>query len=157
MPSASELHGGAPRGDRVGVDRDLVADISRGVEHHAVDRDGHATPAGPPGGGSCRAARTCRTARSRRYAAAGHGIPTFLGFVLAGLVPLLAYLLPWFDGARFAAATALALATLFAVGASRALFTGCGRLASGLEMLLVGALATAVAYGVGALGASLIG
>ena len=34
---------------------------------------------------------------------------------------------------------ALALATLFAVGASRALFTGCGRLASGLEMLLVGA------------------
>ena len=69
-------------------------------------------------------------------AAAGHGIATFLGFVLAGLVPLLAYLLPWFDGARFAAATALALATLFAVGASRALFTGCGRLASGLEMLL---------------------
>ena len=50
-------------------------------------------------------------------AAAGHGIATFLGFVLAGLVPLLAYLLPWFDGARFAAATALALATLFAVGA----------------------------------------
>ena len=90
-------------------------------------------------------------------AAAGHGIATFLGFVLAGLVPLLAYLLPWFDGARFAAATALALATLFAVGASRALFTGCGRLASGLEMLLVGALATAVAYGVGALGAALIG
>jgi VIT1/CCC1 family predicted Fe2+/Mn2+ transporter len=75
-------------------------------------------------------------------AAAGHGIGIFLGFVLAGLVPLLAYLLPWFDGARFAAATALALATLFAVGASRALFTGRGWLASGLEMLLVGALAT---------------
>ena len=32
----------------VGVDRDLVDDMSRGVEHHAVDRDGHATPAGQP-------------------------------------------------------------------------------------------------------------
>jgi VIT1/CCC1 family predicted Fe2+/Mn2+ transporter len=90
-------------------------------------------------------------------AAAGHGAATFLGFILAGLVPLLAYLLPWFERERFVAATALALATLFAVGASRAFFTGRGWLASGLEMLLVGALATAVAYGVGALGAALIG
>jgi vacuolar iron transporter family protein len=90
-------------------------------------------------------------------AAAGHGIATFFGFVLAGLVPLLAYLLPWFDGLRFVAATALALATLFAVGTGRAFFTGSGWIASGLEMLLVGALAAGVAYGVGALGAALIG
>jgi vacuolar iron transporter family protein len=41
-------------------------------------------------------------------AAASHGIATFIGFVAAGIVPLLAYLLPWFDGARFMAATALA-------------------------------------------------
>jgi len=45
---------------------------------------------------------------------------------------------------------------LFAVEASRAFFTRRGWLASGLEMLLVGALAASVAYGIGALGAALI-
>jgi VIT1/CCC1 family predicted Fe2+/Mn2+ transporter len=88
--------------------------------------------------------------------ATGHGVATFIGFIVAGLVPLLAYLLPWFDGGRFAAATTLSLATLFAVGAGRAFFTGRGWLVSGLEMLLIGALAGAVAYGVGALGAALV-
>jgi VIT1/CCC1 family predicted Fe2+/Mn2+ transporter len=88
--------------------------------------------------------------------AAGHGVATFIGFVAAGLVPLFAYLLPWFDGGRFGAAIALALATLFAVGAGRAFFTGRGWLVSGLEMLLIGALAGAVAYGVGALGAAIV-
>jgi len=88
--------------------------------------------------------------------AAGHGLATFLGFILAGLIPLLAYKLPWFGGERLAAATALALVTLFAVGASRAAFTERGWLGSGMEMLLVGALAAGVAYGVGALGAAII-
>jgi VIT1/CCC1 family predicted Fe2+/Mn2+ transporter len=87
-------------------------------------------------------------------AASSHGVATFLGFVVAGFVPLLAYLLPWF-GTRFAAATVLGL-TLFAVGAGRAVFTRRGWLASGLEMLLMGALAAAVAYGVGALGAMVL-
>lgn len=88
---------------------------------------------------------------------APHGAATFAGFVLAGLVPLLAYILPWFAGYRFQVATAMALATLFAVGASRALFTRRGWFASGLEMLLLGALAAAVAYAVGAAVASIIG
>ncbi|MBB3020814.1 hypothetical protein FHR70_003902 [Microvirga lupini] len=57
-------------------------------------------------------------------AAAGHGLVTFLGFAPADPVPLLAYLLPWLGGVRFATATALALVTLFAVEASRAFFTG---------------------------------
>lgn len=90
-------------------------------------------------------------------AAAPYGIATFIGFIAAGIVPLLAYLLPWFADARFAAAMALALATLFAVGASRAFFTGRGWLPSGLEMLLIGAFAAGVAYGIGALGAAIIG
>jgi vacuolar iron transporter family protein len=90
-------------------------------------------------------------------AASGHGVATFLGFILAGLVPLLAYLLPWFGEDRFTVAAALALATLFAVEASRAVFTARGWIVSGLEMLLVGALAAGVAYGVGVLGATLIG
>jgi VIT1/CCC1 family predicted Fe2+/Mn2+ transporter len=90
-------------------------------------------------------------------AAASHGLATFIGFVVAGLVPLLAYLLPWFDGGRFEVATTLALATLFAVGAGRAFFTERGWLVAGLEMLLIGALASAVAYAVGVVGATLIG
>jgi VIT1/CCC1 family predicted Fe2+/Mn2+ transporter len=85
-----------------------------------------------------------------------HGFATFIGFITAGLVPLLAYLFPWFEGARFAAAIVLALLALFAVGAGRAFFTERSWLISGLEMLLIGALAGAVAYGAGALGAMII-
>jgi VIT1/CCC1 family predicted Fe2+/Mn2+ transporter len=58
-------------------------------------------------------------------AAATHGIATFLGFVVIGIIPLLAYLLPGFRP-RFAVATVLGLATLFAVGAGRAPFTKRG-------------------------------
>ena len=89
--------------------------------------------------------------------AATHGVATLVGFVVAGVIPLLAYLLPSFADARFAAAIALALVTLFAVGASRAIFTGRGWLPSGLEMLSIGAVAAGVAYGIGALGAAIIG
>src|SRR5215207_5403477 len=91
-------------------------------------------------------------------AAAGyHGLATFIGFIAAGIVPLLAYMLPWFDGARFAAAIALALGTLFVVGATRAFFTSRGWLASSLEMLLLGSFAALVAYCIGAIGAAIIG
>jgi hypothetical protein len=67
-------------------------------------------------------------------AASGHGIATFFGVIIAGLVPLLADLLLWFEEERFVAATALALMTLFAVWAIRAVFTGRGLLVSGLKM-----------------------
>jgi VIT1/CCC1 family predicted Fe2+/Mn2+ transporter len=88
--------------------------------------------------------------------AARHGLATFLGFVFAGFVPLLAYCLPWSQKIQFEATIALALATLFAVGASRAFFTGRGWFSSGLEMLLLGGLAASIAYGVGAVGAAII-
>jgi VIT1/CCC1 family predicted Fe2+/Mn2+ transporter len=87
---------------------------------------------------------------------AGHGLATFIGFAIAGLVPLLAYLMPWSEGDKFLAAAAFALITLFLVGAGRALFTGRGWLVSGLEMLSIGALAAGVAYAVGAVGAALL-
>jgi VIT1/CCC1 family predicted Fe2+/Mn2+ transporter len=87
--------------------------------------------------------------------AARHGTATVLGFVTAGLVPLLAYLVPLSDDARFPMAVALTLSTLFAVGASRAIVTHLGWVRSGLEMLLVGALAAAVAYSIGALASTL--
>lgn len=87
--------------------------------------------------------------------AARHGAATLAGFVTAGIVPLVAYLLPIPDGARFPLTIALTLATLYAVGASRAFVTHLGFARSGLEMLFVGALAAAVAYGIGALAATL--
>lgn len=88
--------------------------------------------------------------------ASGHGVATFVGFVTVGVIPLLAYLLPWFEANRFAAAATLGLGALFVVGASRAFFTNRGWFVSGLEMLLIGTLAAMVAYGVGAIGAAVV-
>lgn len=79
-----------------------------------------------------------------------HGVATFGAFVVAGLVPLLAYLVPALGEARFPVAVVLTLATLFAVGALRTLLTRAGWLRSGGEMLVIGAAAAAVAYGMGA-------
>jgi VIT1/CCC1 family predicted Fe2+/Mn2+ transporter len=89
--------------------------------------------------------------------AARHGAATVVGFVTAGVVPLIAYLVPLPDDARFPVAVVLTLTTLFAVGASRAFVTRLGWMRSGLEMLLVGALAAAVAYTIGALASGLTG
>jgi VIT1/CCC1 family predicted Fe2+/Mn2+ transporter len=82
--------------------------------------------------------------------ASRHGLATFVAFIVVGLVPLVAYLVPLPAEARFPVAVGLTLATLFAVGSSRAAVTHLGWARSGLEMLLVGALAAAVAYAIGA-------
>jgi VIT1/CCC1 family predicted Fe2+/Mn2+ transporter len=87
--------------------------------------------------------------------AARHGAATVVGFVIAGMVPLVAYLVPLPDDMRFPVALALTLSTLFAVGASRAIVTHLGWVRSGLEMLFVGALAAAVAYSIGAVASTL--
>lgn len=79
-----------------------------------------------------------------------HGTATFVAFVLAGAIPLVAYLFPGSIEDRFPAAAALTLVTLFGVGAMRSLVTRAGCVKSGLEMLVLGAVAAAVAYGVGA-------
>ncbi len=96
-------------------------------------------------------------ARADRLEAARHGSATFASFVVAGVVPLLAYLMPLSSDTAFLLALVLTGAALFGVGASRALVTKLGFLRSGLEMLLVGSLAAAVAYGIGALAAALTG
>jgi VIT1/CCC1 family predicted Fe2+/Mn2+ transporter len=85
-----------------------------------------------------------------------NGTATFAGFVAAGFVPLIAYLVPFPAEQRFKIATILALTALFMVGASRSFFVGRSWFTLGMEMLLVGGLATAVAYAVGALSAELI-
>ena len=84
-----------------------------------------------------------------------HGFATFAAFVVAGFVPLVSYVVVS-ESDPFATAVVLTLSTQFVVGALRSLVTAARWWWSGLEMLLVGALAAAVAYGVGAFVESLI-
>ena len=65
----------------------------------------------------------------------------------AGIIPLLAYLLPWFGASRLSLRWEQVAAP----------FTKRGWLVSGLEMLLMGTLAAAVVYAVGDLGAIVLG
>jgi len=88
--------------------------------------------------------------RASREDALRHAAATIGAFVAAGLVPLAAYLLPIPSDSRFIAAVALTAATLFSVGAARSFVTGLSPFRSGLEMLLVGALAAVAAYLIGA-------
>lgn len=90
--------------------------------------------------------------------AARHGVATFVGFVAAGVVPLIIYLTPAINGRRrFAYATILGLMTLAIVGASRALLTERKWYWASLEMLSIGSIAAAAAYAIGAAGAFLVG
>lgn len=79
-----------------------------------------------------------------------HGIATFFAFVIAGFMPLLPYMFfgisPHFQFPVAVAATGI---SLFSVGAARTLVTTESFLKSGLEMLLVGGLASALAFTIG--------
>ncbi|HEX7121959.1 MAG TPA: VIT1/CCC1 transporter family protein [Gemmatimonadaceae bacterium] len=87
---------------------------------------------------------------------ARHGLATFLAFVVAGAVPLLPYVLPAVEVNRFFLSTVLALLTLFAVGAMRAMISNVRWWRAGFEMFVLGAIVAAVAYGAGAVVATLI-
>ena len=87
--------------------------------------------------------------REGRLHAAGHGAAIFVAFVLAGSVPLLPFLfLPAGDGVFLASCFATGL-ILFIVGSLRTVVTRARWFISGLEMLLIGSAAAAVAYAVG--------
>ncbi|WP_207308847.1 VIT1/CCC1 transporter family protein [Marinobacter salicampi] len=94
---------------------------------------------------------------SNRAPAMKHGLATFIGFVTPGVVPLIAYLIPISDEYRFPLAGAMTLVTLFVVGAGRGLVATLPPWRAGAEMLVVGALAAAVAYGVGVFGSLMTG
>jgi VIT1/CCC1 family predicted Fe2+/Mn2+ transporter len=84
-----------------------------------------------------------------------NGLVTFAAFVLAGVVPLLIYLLglafPIPAGLAFPISLVLSGLALFGLGAAKVLVTKLNPFRSGLEMLIVGGLAAGVAYVVGAL------
>lgn len=72
----------------------------------------------------------------------------FIGFVIAGFIPIVPYL--FFDVTlAFQTAVPLAFFTLFVMGSVRSVFTGKPWIKSGLEVLGIGILATAAAYFVG--------
>ena len=86
-----------------------------------------------------------------------HAAATFGAFMIAGSMPLIAYLLPVPADFRFTLASIMTLVTLFAVGAGRSAVTTQSWWRSGLEMLGIGAVAALVAYGTGAFVAALTG
>lgn len=95
--------------------------------------------------------------RPSLFQASRHGVATFMGFITAGFVPLLAYMLPDPGISRFALAAGLSATMLFLVGAARAVFTDRRAFPAGVEMLLIGTGAGIVAYAVGRLGAQITG
>ena len=85
---------------------------------------------------------------------ARHGLATFLAFVAAGIIPLVAYVLAG-DTTPFLVTTVTTLAVLFAIGALRSMVTGGSWWIEGLEMFAVGSAAAGVAFAVGRLLAGL--
>jgi VIT1/CCC1 family predicted Fe2+/Mn2+ transporter len=88
---------------------------------------------------------------------ARHGAATFLAFVVAGSVPALPYLVAPTSPSRNLTAAVLTLTALFAVGAARAIVTAGRWWATGLEMLGLGVIVAAAAYGAGFVAAYFLG
>lgn len=80
-------------------------------------------------------------------------LAVFTAFVIAGMAPLLVYLVslvvPLPPMVTFGVAVALSAAALFILGAAKVLITKRNPLRAGLEMLLVGTLAGGAAYVIG--------
>jgi VIT1/CCC1 family predicted Fe2+/Mn2+ transporter len=84
---------------------------------------------------------------------ARHGLATFLAFVVAGSVPALPYLVAATLPSPGISSAVLTLMALFAVGAARSTVTVGRWWATGLEMLGLGVIVAAAAYGAGAVAA----
>ena len=88
---------------------------------------------------------------------ARHGLATSFAFVVVGALPLVPYLSPDVAIDRFFFSVLLTLSALFGVGAARAIVTVDRWWTAGLEMLLLGAIVAAAAYGSGYLVAAAVG
>ena len=85
-----------------------------------------------------------------------HAGATFMAFVVAGAVPLVPYMIPILAIDRFAVSITLTFLAMFSIGASRALIADFRWWKAGLEMLGLGAIVAAVAYGSGAIVAAMV-
>lgn len=88
---------------------------------------------------------------------ARHGIVTFIAFVIAGVLPLLPFVIPGLSQNGFEWSMVMTGVALFVVGALRTKTDGSNALVSGIEMLLVGGIAAVIAYSVGFGLAQLVG
>lgn len=78
-----------------------------------------------------------------------HGLATLLAFVVAGAVPLAPYLFQGTSSRRLVASTVVTFATLYLLGAVRALVTRDRWWQTGLETLSLGAVVAGAAYAAG--------
>ena len=85
-----------------------------------------------------------------------HAIATFVAFVVAGALPLMPFALAPEAEDLFAWSTASTMLALFAVGAIRTLVTVDRWWKAGSEMLMLGLMVAAAAYGAGALIANVL-
>jgi vacuolar iron transporter family protein len=85
-----------------------------------------------------------------------HAGATFVAFVVAGSVPLVPYVLPALREQEFTWSIVSTLMSLFAVGAARSMVTVDRWWTAGLEMLSLGAIVAAAAYGAGAVIAAIV-
>jgi VIT1/CCC1 family predicted Fe2+/Mn2+ transporter len=85
-----------------------------------------------------------------------HAAATFAAFVIAGAVPLAPYMIPDLPLDRFILSVALTMLTMFVVGALRAAIANVRWWKAGLEMLMLGAVVAALAYGSGSVVAWLV-
>jgi len=85
-----------------------------------------------------------------------HALATFAAFVVAGSVPLVPYVLPPFREEEFSWSIVSTFVALFVVGAARTMVTVDRWWIAGLEMLSLGAIVAATAYGAGAVIAAVV-
>ncbi len=80
-------------------------------------------------------------------------VGTVIGFasVAGGVLPIVPFLFPVAAATAVNVSVALALTTLFVMGAARTFITRKNWLVSGLEMAFIGAVAAAATYGIGKL------
>lgn len=77
------------------------------------------------------------------------GFATFISFVIVGSLPLVPFLIPSAAGDAFMISAIATGITFFVVGAARSLVINKNPLTAGLEMLVVGGAASAIAYVLG--------
>lgn len=84
------------------------------------------------------------------------GAVTFFSFIIAGIIPLISYILYEGDFA-FKLSVILTGVTLFTIGALRKIFSDRNWFVLGLEVLLIGGFAAVIAYGAGFFLKSIVG
>ncbi|HWO07080.1 MAG TPA: VIT1/CCC1 transporter family protein [Candidatus Paceibacterota bacterium] len=77
------------------------------------------------------------------------GVVTFVSFVIAGALPLIPFFVPAAAENAFVVSSIATAAAFFVVGSARSLVIKKNAFVAGLEMLLVGGVAAAIAYALG--------